>query len=453
VAAHQFRLTPRGGERVLTFSAAFSPVPLKASLPAFDETLAHSARAKAAFWKSGGAVDFSGSSDPRAKVLEGRVVLSQYLMAIQSGGDFPPQETGLTASTWWGKHHTEMIWWHTAHFALWGRPERLASQLDWFVKSLPVAREIAKGRGLRGARWPKMIGPEGRESPGGNPLIVWNQPHPIYLAELLYRANPGAATLTRYRDLVLETAEGMASMVFLDPKHSAYVLGPPLWIAQEIYDQATSQNPSFELSYWRFALRTAQSWRERLGLPRSKEWDDVIARLSPLPVKDGKYVALESNPDTFDNVASRHDHPTMIAPLGLLPGDGVDRNTMNRTLDAVLKTWDWEAKIWGWDYPMIAMTAARLGRPEDALEILLRDGPNNRYMPNGHCPQRVDESAVTNPSTTARKREIAVYLPANGALLSAVAMMVAGWDGATGPNPGFPKEGWTVRAEGLRPLP
>ena len=54
-------------------------------------------------------------------------------------------------------------------------------------------------------------------------------------------------------------------------------------------------------------------------------------------------------------------------PLGFLPGGpDVDRATMNRTLDAVLKTWDWETKIWGWDYPMIAMTATRLGRPDVA---------------------------------------------------------------------------------------
>jgi hypothetical protein len=32
---------------------------------------------------------------------------------------------------------------------------------------------------------------------------------------------------------------------------------------------------------------------------------------------------------------------------------------MTRTLDAVLSQWDWETKIWGWDYPMIAMTATR----------------------------------------------------------------------------------------------
>ncbi len=454
VGPHQYRLAAGPAQRTLAFTLAFGPDPVRASLPSVDETIAASALYWSKFWKSGAVVDFSGSRDPRAPVLERRVVLSQYLTAIQSGGDFPPQETGLTASTWYGKHHTEMMWWHTAHFALWGRPDRLAQLLDWYACRLPVAREIAKSRGLRGARWPKMVGPEGRESPGGNPLIVWNQPHPIYLAELLYRAHPDAANLARYRDLVFETAEGLASMVHLDAKRGEYVLGPPLWIAQEIYDQATSQNPSFELSYWRFALRTAQSWRERLSLPRSKEWDDILKRLSPLPVKGGRYVALESNPDTFDNIESRHDHPTMLAPLGFLPGDAVEVKTMERTLEAVLKTWDWEAKIWGWDYPMIAMTATRLGRPDLALEILLRDGPNNRYLPNGHCPQRSDEASVANPTGRSRKREIAVYLPANGALLSAVALMVAGWDGATEKYPGFPKDGsWTIRAEGLSPLP
>jgi hypothetical protein len=48
-----------------------------------------------------------------------------------------------------------------------------------------------------------------------------------------------------------------------------------------------------------------------------------------------------------------------------------------------------------------------------------------------------------------------VYLPGNGALLSAVAMMAGGWDGApVGNAPGFPHDGsWVVRSEGLHPLP
>jgi hypothetical protein len=347
-----------------------------------------------------------------------------------------------------------MIWWHLAHFALWGHDDYVARGLAWFQDHLPEARQLARSRGLRGARWPKMVGPEGRESPGGNPLIAWNQPQPIHLCELLYRNAPAPETLARYRALVFETADCLASMLHFDEARGCYVLGPPLWISQEIYDAATSQNPAFELAYWRFALEIAQKWRERLALGRSVEWDRILQHLAPLPVKDGRYVALESHPDTFDNRNSRHDHPTVLAPLGLLPGGGVDRPTMERTLDAVLMTWDWETKIWGWDYPMIAMTATRLGYPEIALQTLLLDGPNNRYLPNGHCPQRSDQAAPRSSPAGAPRREIAAYLPANGAFLSAVALMVAGWDGCPVENPGFPQDGnWTIRAEGLHPLP
>ena len=377
-------------------------------------------------------------------------------MAVQMAGESPPQESGLTCSTWYGKHHTEMIWWHTAHFPLWGQADLLARNLRWYQRRLPEPRELARSRGLRGARRAKMVGPDGRETPGGNPLIVWNQPHLIYLSELMYREAPSPETLQTYRDLVLDTAECLASLLWFDAARGQYVLGPPLWIVQEIYDPAKGQNPSFELSYWRWTLGIAQQWRERLGLPRDSHWDDIIAKLSPPPVKDGKYVALESHADTWDNRASRHDHPEMLMSVGMLPGGpDIDRATMQRTLSAVLEHWDWETKIWGWDYPMIAMTAARLGQPGVAIEVLLRDGPNNRYTANGHCPQRSDvavrgAAAETEPP----RREIAVYLPAKGAFLSAVALMIAGWDGCEELHPGFPKDGsWTMQAEGWHRLP
>jgi hypothetical protein len=438
VSKHHFQLTPAGNAASFEFVWSIARTPPRA-LPSFAETKAASVAAWEKFWQSGGAIDFSGSSDPRAFELERRIVLSQYLTRMQSAGTEPPQESGLTVNTWYGKFHTEMVWWHTAHFALWNRPEFAELPLQWFQQDLPAARATAKERGLRGARWPKMAGPEGRESPGGNALIFWNQPQPIYLAELVYRARPSAAILEKYKDVVLETAECMASLASWDASRRRYVLGPPLWISQEIYDPARSRNPAFELSYWAFGLKVAQQWRERLGMNRNPQWDEILQNLSPLPTADGLYVALESTPDTFTNRASRHDHPTMLAPLGLLPGDLVDRDTMRATLHAVLELWDWETKIWGWDYPLIAMTAARLGEPEAAVDILLRDGPNNRYLANGHVPQRGN---------------IAAYLPANGALLSAAALMAAGWDGSREDLPGFPKDGkWQIRYEGLEKMP
>jgi hypothetical protein len=437
-APHVIEIAPAAGASLeLTVSFVQQGVaPAAAAATVFDASAQHWQR----FWQHGAAVDFAGSSDPRAAELERRVVLSQYLTAVQMGDTLPASESGLTTSTWYGKHHTEMVWWHTAHFALWGRPEYTARTLSWYQQTLPAARAVARERGLTGARWMKMTGPGGRESPGGNPLIAWNQPHAIHLAELLYRADPTPATLARYQELVFDTAEGMAAMLHWEDAGQRYVLGPPLWIAQEIYDQRTSMNPAYELSYWARGLEIAQQWRERLGLARDAGWEQRRTHLSKLPVKDGKYVALESTPDTWDNVDSRHDHPSFLMALGQLPGDGVDRAIMRNTLHAVLATWDWKTKIWGWDYPMIAMTAARLGETQAAVDVLLKtDGPNNSYTRAGH-----------NTNTN-----LPVYLPGNGALLAAVALMAGGWDGAPAGNaPGFPHDGtWVVRAEGFQRLP
>lgn len=450
VGAHAFAMDGDGGS-ALAFTARFSQE-AAAQIPDGADVRSRSAVRWSTFWRGGAAVDFSGSTNPLAPKLEERVILSQYLTAVQCAGEVPPQESGLTCATWYGKHHTEMIWWHAAHFILWGHPELAEKNLAWFLRRLPEARALAAERGLRGARWAKMVGPDGRESPGGNPLIVWNQPHPIYLADLLLRRSPSADNLAKYRELVLETAGCLASMLTFDAARGQFVLGPPLWIAQEIHDPATSRDPSFELAYWRWALETAQRWRTRLGLERDAHWDEIVAHLPPLPEADGRYVALESNPDTWSNLASRHDHPEMLMALGFLPAtSAVNRETMNRTLDAVLASWDWETKIWGWDYPMIAMTATRLGRPADAVEVLLRDGPNNRYTASGHCPQGSDRAQA---SQSEGRREIAAYLPANGAFLSAVALMVAGWEGCEEEHPGFPNDStWTIRAEGLQRLP
>lgn len=47
-----------------------------------------------------------------------------------------------------------------------------------------------------------------------------------------------------------------------------------------------------------------------------------------------------------------------------------------------------------------------------------------------------------------------LYLPGNGGLLYAVAIMAVGWDGAPARNaPCFPTEGWVVKWEGLKIAP
>ena len=119
-------------------------------------------------------------------------------MAIQSAGSIPPQETGLTYNSWFGKFNLEMHWWHGTHFALWNRIALLERSLPWYERILPAARATAARQGYAGARWPKMVGPDGRESPSGiGVFLIWQQPHPIYFAELAYRQRTDRATLER----------------------------------------------------------------------------------------------------------------------------------------------------------------------------------------------------------------------------------------------------------------
>ncbi len=439
VSEHEFHVDPAPGSTAFECTIGFAATRDTEPLPVVEATAVACAAHWQVFWSDGGTLDLSGSTDPRAPELERRIVLSEYLTAIQCAGSMPPQETGETFNSWFGKAHLEMHWWHSAHFALWGRSALLERSLPWYGRILPEAQANARRQGYRGARWPKMVGPDGRDSPSGvGVFLVWQQPHPIYLAELVYRARPSAAVLERYRDIVFASAEFMASFPWWDASARRYVLGPPLIPAQEIHPARTTFNPTFELAYWAFGLEAAQRWRERLGLPREADWDRVLRGLSALPMRDGLYVNAESAPDTFTDARQRRDHPTLLGAYGFVASSRVDRAAMRRTLLRVLDTWQW-ADTWGWDYPLVAMTAARLGEPERAMDALLMDTPKNHYHPNGHNYQR--------PGLT-------TYLPGNGGLLSAVAMMAAGWDGAPARHaPGFPRHGWSVRPEGLLGLP
>jgi hypothetical protein len=89
---------------------------------------------------------------------------------------------------------------------------------------------------------------------------------------------------------------------------------------------------------------------------------------------------------------------------------------------------------------LVSDAAARVGQPDLAIEALLMDVQKNTYLNNGHNYQTDD---------------LPLYLPGNGGLLTALAMMCAGWDDA--PDiyaPGFPQDNsWIIEFENLKPLP
>jgi len=437
---HYFYIEPEKGKDEFSFSCLFSPENSTANLPGFDETASNSNTEWKNYWMSGGIVDFSGSTDPRALELERRVVLSQYLTKAQCAGDYPPQETGLTYNSWYGKFHLEMHWWHGVHFALWGHADLMARSLGYYKTIEDNARATAQRQGFDGVRWPKMTDPSGVDSPSGvGAFLIWQQPHYIYLAELCYRDSPKKETLQKYADLVFKTADFMASYAWHDSINDRYILGSTLIPAQERLPAATTINPPFELAYWYWGLKTAQQWRERLGMKRNPEWDAVIKNLSPLAEKDGLYLAAESAPDSYSNARYMGDHPMVVGAEGMLPHCPLfNSETMKKTFEYVWNHWQWN-QTWGWDFPMVAMAATRLGMPDKAIDALFMDIETNTYLPNGHNYQ---------------DNRLRLYLPGNGGLLTAVAMMCAGYDGCKIDLPGFPKDGsWKVKWEGLEKMP
>ena len=216
----------------------------------------------------------------RGRELERRIVLSQYLTAVNCSGTMPPQETGLVANSWHGKSHLEMHWWHAAHFATWGRPELLAKSVEWYRSILPSAQGTAHRQGYDGARWPKQVGPDGRESPSEiGSFLIWQQPHILYFAELLLsRRDPEPELVDRMAEVVEETARFMAS--FVEERAGEYHLPPPVIPAQECYDMSATVDPTFELAYWWWGLEIAQRWRERQGLGRNPEWTTMQGQLA-----------------------------------------------------------------------------------------------------------------------------------------------------------------------------
>ncbi len=435
VNPHDFILSASGG--CLSFTLAFSKEKITIS-DKFEAVRGNSLITWKNFWEKGGMVELYKSRDPRAAELERRIVLSQYLSAIQSCGSVPPQETGLTCNSWYGKFHLEMYLWHLGYLPLWNRTELLERSLPWYRKSLEAARKNAQKNGYAGARWPKMVACDAIDSPSPiATLLVWQQPHIIYLLELAYENKKDRGFLEEYWEVVKETADFMADFALWNPASGKYDLRSPIIPAQEEHDPRNTVNPAFEVEYWRFTLEIAVKWAKRLG-KEAGNWAEVAADMAELPIKDGLYLAHENCPDTF--LEYNRDHPSMLGAFGLIGSERISKDYMKNTLDKVLECWDFST-MWGWDFAMMAMTAVRLGDADTAVNILLKDTPKNCYVASGNNFQKL-------------RTDLPLYLPGNGSLLLAIPIMTAGYPDCKEELPGFPKDGmWTVEYEAISPFP
>ena len=390
--------------------------------PMFDETLTACTAAWNEFWSTGGAIDLSDSTDERWFELERRIVLSQYILRVQSAGSWPSAEAGLMYLDSWRNHfHMEMVWWHVAHYALWQRMELADRQLGCYRSFLPVAKELASQLGYKGAKWGKSTTPDGRTAPWeGNLALLWKQPHPIFFAELEYLNRPTSETLEKWAEIVEETAVHMAD--YAVKKDDGFYHLDPVMPPCEL---GFTRDTLFDLAYWKWAFDMAQIWRERMGKPRVQAWDDVSENLAPLPVQDDLYIRSPEWTETYTK--QNFEHPDPVGIYGMIPPtEMVNRRIARNSLQKVWEVWN-KNHIWGWDFPWIAMSASRLNRPDIAIEAMLS----------------VDINEIGGNSGGSYP-----YLPANGAILYAAAMMAVGRNGEQAP--GFPMDGkWIVKAENL----
>ena len=428
---HCFEIKPMH-ESIFFFSVQFTQSKVSKITP-LEDYLSNVAAFWKDFWTNCGIIDFSKAKDERAKELERRMVLSLYLSRIQSCGKLPPAETGLTLNSWYGRFHLEMHLWHSAFLPLFNNAPLLEKSFTWYKDILPKARENAAKNGYKGARWPKQVAKEGIDSPSPiAPLLVWQQPHILYMLELVYRQNPSRQFLSDYWEIVRESVDFICDFLDYNCETNQYDIIAPLIPAQEEHDPKGVKNPTFELEYFRFGIGIGLKWAERLGKPQ-QNYKNVYNNIAMPTDKDGVYLAHEDCPDTFN--AFNRDHPSMLGAFGLIPSDRIDMDKMKVTLNKVLECWNQET-MWGWDFAMMAMTATRLGLPDMAIDLLLMDSPKNTYVKSGNNFQKT-------------RNDLPLYLPGNGSLLLALAIMTAGFDGSE-TMPGIPKNGlWEIEFQNI----
>lgn len=423
------------GEKNLgTFTISFAINESELEPISFKDVIKSSAFRFYTYWNKGAMIDVSKSEDERADELERRIISSLYLLYVNENSSFPPSETGLSCNSWYGKFHLEMHPIHQAFLPLFGRGDVLERSLGFYLNNLDKACVEAQKNGYKGARWPKMTDPTANNSPSPiAPLLIWQQPHVIYMINLLYLSRYSKSRvevpseseyvfIERYSDVIKKTAEFMVSFLVYNQKEDCYELLPPIYSVQEKGNPQKIKNPAFELLYFKYGLNTAYNLLKIIG----KEDDNfkiIAEKIKKVPVYDGKYSAYDACRDTYTKL--NIDHPSFVFAYGFLPEAG-EKEILNASLDEILKNWNKES-LWGWDFAFLAMALKKVGRQKEAFDVLLMKTEKNTYVKNGHNAQLLRD-------------DLPLYLPGNGSLLLAMTVLEN-------------CDGWYIQTEGLMKYP
>lgn len=100
---HRYFLTVPGSTK-LNLTASFSQNGMSRDV-SWDNLVKDSEAWWEEYWTSGAFIDLTSTDLADATELQRRIILSQYLVAVNSASSFPPQESGLVNNGWYGKFH------------------------------------------------------------------------------------------------------------------------------------------------------------------------------------------------------------------------------------------------------------------------------------------------------------------------------------------------------------
>lgn len=327
-----------------------------------------------------------------------KMVLSKYLLHVNSTGIYPPQESGLTYNCWNSKFHLEM---HLIH-SLWNIYNNhvgdLVKSFDYYLSIMPSSLKRASLNGYKGLRFPKMTGPDGEDSPSNiGPLLIWQAPHILFMLQEIYYLYNKENIIKKYKPLISGTIDFMIS--FLTLKDSKYQMLDPLLEACESIPLDRCQNPSFELEYWRYTLERQPKIDTVLYGHQRYDYLDITSKIITPKEDDGIYLKTYGVIDKYDLYK---DHPTEGFLMSFFKSKIVDKEKMVKTIDYILKNMDLSS-YWGWDFPFLGLSLLNCGEIEKSIEVTQLNTINNQYLYNGY--------------NTSPRDDLKAYLPGNGAFL------------------------------------
>ena len=327
-----------------------------------------------------------------------KMVLSKYLLHVNSTGIYPPQESGLTYNCWNSKFHLEM---HLIH-SLWNIYNNhvgdLVKSFDYYLSIMPSSLKRASLNGYKGLRFPKMTGPDGEDSPSNiGPLLIWQAPHILFMLQEIYYLYTKENIIKKYEPLISGTIDFMIS--FLTLKDSKYQMLDPLLEACESIPLDRCQNPSFELEYWRYTLERQPKIDTVLYGHQRYDYLDITSKIITPKEDDGIYLKTYGVIDKYDLYK---DHPTEGFLMSFFKSKIVDKEKMVKTIDYILKNMDLSS-YWGWDFPFLGLSLLNCGEIEKSIEVTQLNTINNQYLYNGY--------------NTSPRDDLKAYLPGNGAFL------------------------------------